>query len=55
MIVVPFWLLFDLSYKKESFLKFYFKVEEIFRKPKFVVIGIILIIINWIWNIFKGL
>ncbi len=55
LIVVPFWLFFDVLYKKDSLFRFYVKVELILRKPKFAAVGITLIIANWIWNIFKGL
>ncbi len=55
LVILPLWLFYDLVYKKESFLRFYLKVEFILKKPKYATLGIILIIVNWIWNIFKGL
>ena len=55
MITVPFWILFDLITKKETFYKNYKKSELILRKKPLAIILIILVILNWIWNIKKGL
>jgi len=55
LIIIPFWLLFDVTFNKQTLLNFYLKAEITIRKPSFAVIAILLIIINWIWNILKGL
>ena len=55
MAVSPFWLLFDLAFKKDSFYKFYCRIEEYLRKPFIAVPLVALVVINWIWNISKGL
>lgn len=55
LIILPFWLLFDLLYKKSSLINFYYKIENFFKQPKVAIIGIVLVLLNWIWNIYKGL
>jgi len=55
MIVTPFWILLDLVAKSQSLYNFYHKMEDVLKKPKFAIPLILLVILNWIWNIIKGL
>lgn len=55
LLVLPFWLLYDLILKKDTFLKFYRDVEQFLRKPKIAFLFVTLVLINWIWNIIKDL
>ena len=55
MIVVPLWILFDLITKKETFFTKYKKAEAIIRIKGLAIFLIILVVLNWIWNIYKGL
>lgn len=55
MIVAPVWLVFDLLTKKETLLKFYRKMETALCKKWVAVPAVFLILINWIWNIYKDL
>ncbi|NOQ26396.1 MAG: DUF2752 domain-containing protein [Bacteroidales bacterium] len=55
LIIVPLWLCVDILYKKDSLFRFYLNVELVLEKPKYAAVGITLIIVNWIWNIYKGL
>ena len=55
MILAPVWVLSDLIIKKETLFKFYTKFETYLGKPIIAIPLIMLIIINWIWNIAKGL
>lgn len=55
MILAPFWMISDIITKKDSLFDFYKKVEFYLKKPKYAVPLILLVIINWIWNISKGL
>jgi len=55
MILTPIWILTDLFTKKETLLKSYQKIETYLRKPQYAIPLIALVIINWIWNITKGL
>ncbi|MGC4041138.1 MAG: DUF2752 domain-containing protein [Flavobacterium sp.] len=55
MLVFPIWVLRDIFLKKDSFFKAYKKTEEIIRKPWLASILIVLVLINWIWNIYKHL
>lgn len=55
MTIFPFWVLIDFILKKESFFRTYKKAETIIRKPWLASILILLVLLNWIWNIYKHL
>jgi hypothetical protein len=54
MLLVPFWIAFDMIFKKDTLFRFYKKAEKIFQKRWVAIPAIMLIIGNWIWNIIKG-
>lgn len=55
MTVFPIWVVADIIRKKDTFFKWYKKTEAIIRKRRFAVILIVLVLLNWIWNIYKHL
>ncbi len=55
MIISPIWILFDIITKKETFYFWYKKLEEIIRIKWIAITLIILVLLNWIWNIYKDL
>ena len=55
MTLFPFWILIDIIFKKESFFRMYKKAETTIRKPWLASILILLVLLNWIWNIYKHL
>jgi hypothetical protein len=55
LVLFPLWILFDLIFRRESFFLFYvFFIQSILNR-KNSIFFIVLIIINWIWNIYKGI
>lgn len=54
MFFTPLWILADLLTNRKTLFDFYKKVESYLKKPKYAILFIILIVINWIWNIVKG-
>ncbi len=55
MTVLPVWVLTDIVLKKETFFKAYKKTESIIRKPWLAIVLILLVLLNWIWNLYKNL
>lgn len=55
MVISPMWILFDSITKKETFYFWYIKTEKIIRNKWIAIPLILLVILNWIWNIYKGL
>ena len=55
LVVTPFWIAHDVIRKRDSLLKFYRRSEIFIRKWYIAIPAILLIIANWIWNIYKGL
>lgn len=55
MIIVPIWIIFDYFAKKETLLKAYLKTETFLKNKKIALPLIMMMMINWIWNIIKGL
>ncbi|RYZ47850.1 MAG: DUF2752 domain-containing protein [Sphingobacteriales bacterium] len=55
LIITPLWCIADLLLRRVSLAKQYFRAEHFLQKRPVAMISIVLIIINWIWNISKGL
>jgi len=55
MSIAPFWLLYDVILKKDTFYTNYKKAEKVLKKPMIAILFFILITANWAWNIHKGL
>jgi Protein of unknown function (DUF2752) len=55
MIFCPIWIVIDLYTKKDSFYQFYSKIETFLKTKKVYIPLLILVILNWIWNINKQL
>lgn len=55
MFFVPLWIAFDELTKKETLYRFYYKTESVLQRPEYAVPGIVLVVVNWGWNIIKGL
>jgi hypothetical protein len=55
MLVLPFWVVFDLVSKRQTFYEAYNKIESVLKQKKVAIPLIILVVLNWIWNIYKEL
>jgi len=55
MVASPIWIAYDLVSRKETLLNFYKKTESYLKQKRIAIPVILLIITNWIWNIYKGL
>lgn len=55
MLVLPFWVVFDLVTKRQTFYKAYKKTVIFLKQKKVAIPLIILVVLNWIWNIYKEL
>jgi hypothetical protein len=55
MIVSPLWITFDFLMKKNSFIVFYTKAEKAFQQKRIAIPSVLLILSNWVWNIYKDL
>ncbi|MEY3178442.1 MAG: hypothetical protein RJB42_683 [Bacteroidota bacterium] len=55
MFIFPFWILYDYWYAKTTLLTFYLQFIKFFSNKKFSLFVIVLVLLNWIWNIQKGL
>ena len=53
MAIVPFWISFDLIFKNETFYIYYKKTEETLKIKWLATVLIVLVLLNWIWNIYK--
>ena len=55
LIITPFWLSYDLAGHNDTLSRAYNHTEKIL-KQKWIALPLIgLVILNWIWNIYKGL
>lgn len=55
MVCAPVWLLYDLLTGRSSLYDSFCKAEILIARPVIAVPAIGLLILNWIWNISKGL
>lgn len=55
LLVLPIMLLYDWFSGKNTIYDYYIKSEKVLKEPKVYIPLIILLILNWIWNICKGL
>ena len=55
MFIFPFWILYDYRYAKTTLLNTYLQFIKFFSNKKFSFLVIVLVLLNWIWNIQKGL
>lgn len=55
MVVSPSWIIWDTVTKKQSFYNFYIETEKLIRKKEIAIPLIVLVILNWVWNIYKHL
>lgn len=55
MVLSPIWICYDLITQKATLLDVYRTIETWLRKPTVAFPLVVLVIINWMWNISKGL
>lgn len=55
LVVLPVWLLYDGLLKRDSFFLFYIKTNNLLGKRKVLGVFLFVVILNWIWTIFKDL
>jgi hypothetical protein len=54
MVVIPFWICYDYLTSKRSLWSAYLWTMAILQNKKFSFLVVILVVLNWIWNIQKG-
>jgi hypothetical protein len=55
MLIAPAWMLYDIVKQKDSLFLFYNQAEIFLRRTWIAIPAILLVLTNWIWNIYKGL
>lgn len=55
LITLPVWIAWDHFTNNNSLHRFYSKGEILLRQKKVAVPALVLILLNWYWNIHKGL
>jgi hypothetical protein len=55
LLVIPFWICIDLIRSKETLASIMIKGEVLLRSYKVYLPLIVLGLLNWYWNIIKGL
>jgi hypothetical protein len=54
LVFSPFWMAFDFIFRKESLYRFFLLFENTLRRKAVAIPAILLVLINWAWNIWKG-
>lgn len=53
LIVIPMWIVYDLWQQTQSLKEAYQQAEAKLKRPQFAWPLALLLLANWIWNIFK--
>lgn len=54
LVISPFWLIYDTLTKHTGMFKTYQWLEHELKLKKYAIPLILLVLANWIWNIYKG-
>jgi hypothetical protein len=55
MLIAPVWIIADTIKRTKTLFEFFLKIETYLKRPQIAIPLILLVFINWIWNITKGL
>lgn len=55
LLIIPFWIGFDSIRSSSTLFVFYQKIETQLKKRTIAIPLLVLVLVNWIWNITKGL
>jgi len=55
LLLLPLWVITDIVTQQQTLLHTYQKAESLLKKRQYAIPLILFVIINWIWNIIKGL
>ena len=56
LVIVPLWMAADIFRKTDSLFWWYTKAERLLAENKWVSVpAVAVVLINWFWNIAKGL
>jgi hypothetical protein len=55
MIAAPIWVIYDWFSNSQTLLTFYKKTEQFFSRKIVAIPAILLVLMNWAWNIYKGI
>jgi hypothetical protein len=55
LAIIPLWLVYDGLTRQASLYKVFLHAEQTIKKPIFAIPLILLLLANWVWNIFKAL
>ena len=55
LFIFPFWIISDLIRKRDTLYRFIIQSINVISKRPVAIVLIVLLLMNWIWNINKGL
>lgn len=55
MLVAPLWILYDVVLGRETLFLSYKRTEHLLKRKWIAIPALLMVLGNWIWNIYKGL
>ena len=55
LLIAPLWMVYDLASQNDSLYRFYIRAELFLKRTWIAIPAILLVLLNWVWNIAKGL
>jgi hypothetical protein len=53
MVICPLWISYDWIARHDTFFRFYHSAQHFLRRKHIAIPAILLVLSNWIWNIYK--
>lgn len=55
LVISPIWMLYDVVRQKATLFNAYKNSEQFLERKRIAITAILIVLLNWIWNIYKGL
>jgi len=56
LLIIPFWIIADIYRRSDSFFRWYISVECLLTQNRSIsLLALSVVVLNWFWNIAKGL
>ena len=55
LLILPFWIAFDILTQKQTIFSSYLKFEEVLKNKKKAILAMLIVLIIWLSNIYKNL
>jgi len=55
LVISPIWILYDVVRQKATLFMVYRNSEQFLKRKWVAIAAILIVLLNWTWNIYKGI